>query len=117
MPRQERLKIILEGELARALSWEAERRGVRPQGLARELLASSGADILELWRDGHRKPVPAEPTPTREQVREAEAVVRKSYAPAVSVDYGQPAGGAERPRRSREVRPPAARVTPFRTPH
>ncbi len=116
MPRQERLKIILEGELARALSWEAERRGVRPQGLARELLAASGADILELWREVHRKQVAAGPTPTRQQVRNVAEIVRKSYAPEVSVGYGRPAGGAGTSGRSREDRPSTGRVTPFRAP-
>lgn len=90
MPPTHRVRITLDGDLAKALNWEAERRGIATQGLARSLLAESGSRIVESWRDGHGPRDRALDLPSPDEARSFEEVLRMSYGPAM--EKGPPEG-------------------------
>ncbi len=81
MAQSERLKIILTGDLSRAVAWEAERRGVSAQEFISGLVSRASADILAQWHDDRQSPAVSSIRPLKQEILAVRSVVVKAYGP------------------------------------
>jgi len=75
------LKFAFDGDLAGALTWEAERRGITPQELAEKLLMTICEEILEAYRATAGPPAQARGQKSS-QGPSVESVLKLSYGPS-----------------------------------
>jgi len=81
MARQERLKLTLSGDLARALAWEGGRRGQPGSQLALELLELAAAATIAQWRDNLFLEARNASRPNGREIQTVQAVLSKAYGP------------------------------------
>ena len=77
-----RIKICIEGDLSRALVWEAERRGIQVEELVWNIVRRSSSRLLVTWRTAHRGVHILGERPGPGEVRSLESVLAKSYGPS-----------------------------------
>ncbi len=76
-----RVRVRIEGDLCRALVWEARRRGVDAEGFTLSMIRRASARILGNWRAAHEGVLMFErPTPPRWK-HSWESVLELAYGP------------------------------------
>jgi hypothetical protein len=82
--RKMRLRVEVNGDVARALRWEADRTGIPAERLARGLMERSTSRILASWRSAHRGVHIFSGKPGKQAILSFESVLRKAYGPSAS---------------------------------
>ena len=79
-----RIKLSIEGDLARAVVWEAGRRGTEAQSLAMDLLTKSSRRMLKAWRRAHEAVIFLDERrrPREGGARSFEAVLQMAHGPS-----------------------------------
>jgi len=81
MARAQRVRVVVEGDLAKALIWEAHRRSQDARTLAKQIIQSSSAEILANWNQAHLAAVGGDGRPGAEAIRGLKEVLAKAYGP------------------------------------
>ena len=81
MMRRERIRLIVDGDVGRAVLWEAGRRGISAHQIAIDLIANGAAEMVRSWRAAT---APPERLLRRGGIRERgalESIVAKAHGP------------------------------------
>ena len=81
MARAQRVRVVVEGDLAKALIWEAHRRSQDARALAKEIIESSSAAILAHWNGARLSAVDEDGRPKAEKIKALEEILAKAYGP------------------------------------
>lgn len=81
MTRLPKIRLTIAGELAEALIWEAERRGVDREDLAQRILGESADQIIKLWRESRLSRYAPNGKPSDEEIKATKMVLAKAYGP------------------------------------
>lgn len=86
-----RLRVCVEGDLRRALEWEARRSGIDAEELASSLMKRAARRLVRAWRKAHRGVLLFEPRSSGSGRLSCESVLEKAYGPRRAVRRAQPA--------------------------
>ncbi len=76
-----RIRVCVEGELCRALVWEARLRGIHAEDLALSMIRRGSSRIVKDWRETHEEVSFLEPRPEKPEGHTCESVLEEAYGP------------------------------------
>ncbi len=76
-----RIRVCVEGDLCRALVWEARLRGIHAEDLALSMIRQGSSRIMKSWRATHEEVSFLEPRPERSEGHTCESVLQEAYGP------------------------------------